>query len=56
MTLNREDMSKQGPGKSHRTGITVFELFKMFPDDRTAEKWFDAQDGRAVGTAPIAVL
>ena len=24
-------------------GITVFELFKLFPDDRTAEKWFEAR-------------
>jgi transposase-like protein len=28
-------------GKSHRQGISVFELFKVFPDDVTAEKWFE---------------
>ena len=29
-----------GPGKSYRTGITLIDLFDMFPDDKTAERWF----------------
>ncbi len=36
-------MSKKGPGRSDRDGISVVDLFKMFPDDATAEKWFEAQ-------------
>ena len=42
-------MAKRGPGKAHREGLTVIELFKMFPDDAAAEKWFEMQrwpDGR----------
>ena len=42
-------MARKGPGKAHRQGLTVIELFKMFPDDATAEKWFEEQrwpDGR----------
>ena len=33
-------MGQKGPGKYHREGITLAELFKMFPDDATAEEWF----------------
>ena len=33
----------KAPGKSHRTGITIIELLRMFPDDATAEKWFEEQ-------------
>lgn len=33
-------MSRTGPGKSYRKGLSVVELFKKFPDDRAAEKWF----------------
>lgn len=42
------DMS-QTSGKIFRKGITVAELFKMFPDNITAMKWFEAniwKDGR----------
>ena len=35
-------MSQQAPGKSFRKGITLIELFEMFPDDKTAEKWFES--------------
>ena len=30
-----------GPGKSHRTEISLLELFKMFPDEDSARKWFE---------------
>lgn len=30
-----------GPGKSYRKGITLIELLQMFPDDATAERWFE---------------
>ena len=33
-------MSKKAPGKSHRKGISMVELFRQFPDDATAEAWF----------------
>ena len=33
-------MAKKAPGKHYREGITLVELFQMFPDDTTAEKWF----------------
>ena len=36
-------MAHKAPGKSYRTGITLVELFRMFPDDATAEKWFEKQ-------------
>ncbi len=36
-------MTKKAPGRSHRTGITVVELLKMFPDDAAAERWFEEQ-------------
>ncbi len=32
--------SKKGPGKSHRKGLSLVELFKRFPDDDVAEEWF----------------
>ena len=31
------------PGKHYRKGITLKEVFKMFPDDVTAEAWFVEQ-------------
>ncbi len=34
-------MTKAGPGKSYREGISLIELFQMFPDDATAERWFE---------------
>ena len=36
-------MPKKAPGRSRGKGITVFELLDMFPDDETAEAWFEAQ-------------
>ena len=33
--------SKNCPGKSHREGISLIELYDMFPDEPTAEKWFE---------------
>ena len=31
----------KAPGKSIRKGMTIIELFRLFPDDATAEKWFE---------------
>ena len=33
-------MAQSGPGKSFREGITLVEIFRMFPDDEAAERWF----------------
>ena len=36
-------MSQQAPGKHFRKGITMMELFQKFPDNSTAEKWFESR-------------
>ena len=33
-------MAKKAPGKAGRKGITLAELFRKFPDNEAAEKWF----------------
>ena len=45
-------MSKKGPGKSHREGISLTELADLFPDEASAAAWFENQvwpDGRYCG-------
>ena len=32
-----------GPGESHREGLSLVELFRMFPDDSAAEEWLEQQ-------------
>ena len=42
--------SSAAPGKSHRQGITLIELTRLFPDEDAARTWFEAQvwpNGRA---------
>ena len=34
-------MENTAPGKSHRNGITLFELQEMFPNEASARKWFE---------------
>ena len=34
-------MAMNAPGKHFRVGISLIELFEMFPDDKTAEEWFE---------------
>ena len=34
-------MTQAAPGKSHRKGITLAQLFTMFPDDATATAWVE---------------
>ena len=36
-------MAQKAPGKSHREGISLVELFQRFPNDRAAEIWFEEQ-------------
>ena len=33
----------KGPGRADREGLSIMELFRMFPDDRAAEGWFERQ-------------
>ena len=40
------------PGRYDRKGITLLELFEMFPDETAARRWFEAElwaDGRTCG-------
>ena len=30
------------PGKSHREGVTLLQLFDLFPDESTATEWFES--------------
>ena len=32
-------MAQKGPGKSYRKGLTLVEVFQMFPDDEAAAAW-----------------
>lgn len=32
----------KAPGKSHRKGMTIMELFDRFPNDEAAEEWFES--------------
>ena len=34
-------MTQKAPGKSNRTGKSVFELFELFSDEASARKWFE---------------
>ena len=36
-------MAQKAPGKSHREGMSLIELFRMFPDDETAREWLEEQ-------------
>lgn len=42
-------MAHNAPGKHYRNGITLAGLFRLFPDDETAEHWFADQRW---GTSP----
>ena len=33
-------MGQKAPGKAFRQGLSIKELFRQFPDDETAERWF----------------
>ena len=36
-------MAKKAPGKAHREGISLVELFQMFPNDEAALSWLEEQ-------------
>ena len=48
-------MAQNAPGKHYRTGLSLVELVKMFPDDAAAERWFVETRWPAVYSAPVAV-
>jgi|GEM_PF-1410875 len=31
-----------GLGKAHRTGLTLLDIMRLFPDEVAANKWFEA--------------
>ncbi len=43
LAMMRERKSNRVPGKDHREGLSIVQLFRLFPDDETAEKWFEEQ-------------
>ncbi len=36
-------MAQNGPGKAYRKGLSLIEITKMFPDEKTARRWFEKQ-------------
>lgn len=34
-------MAQKAPGRSDRTGLTVLQLFQMFPDEASSRKWLE---------------
>ncbi len=33
----------KAPGRSDRNGLSIIDLFSLFPDEQTAESWFEAE-------------
>ena len=40
---------QNAPGKHYRDGISLIELFKIFPDEKAAEAWFESERWGLVG-------
>ena len=36
-------MAQKAPGKAHREGVSLIELFQMFPDNKAAQAWLEEQ-------------
>lgn len=36
-------MAMQGPGKVYHKGLSLYEITELFPDEKTARKWFEQQ-------------
>ena len=52
MTTEIETTTGKAPGKSYREGISLIELFEMFPDEDTARVWLEGviwPNGRVCG-------
>ena len=41
--MAKKKRKQKGPGRYHRTGITVLELLELFPDNELSELWFEKQ-------------
>lgn len=39
----KERKEHKAPGKHHREGLTIVQLFQLFPNDEAAEKWIEKQ-------------
>ena len=39
--MKRDEKQHKAPGKSHREGISLLMLAKMFPDEKTSVNWFE---------------
>ena len=37
-----DGLRSDGPGRSYRKGISMSELFQLFPDDEAARAWFES--------------
>jgi len=37
----QKEIKREGSGKSDRNGISLIELYALFPDEATAEQWFE---------------
>lgn len=45
-------MARKAPGKYYRKGMTLIDIMKMFPNDETAETWFELQRWDGTVTCP----
>lgn len=45
-------MAQKAPGKHYRKGISLISIFKMFPDNKTAEEWFVQRRWKGQPTCP----
>lgn len=43
-------MAQSAPGKHHREGVSLIELFARFPDDEAAARWFEVARWGETGT------
>jgi transposase-like protein len=39
--MQGNEMAHKAPGRSDRTGLTVLQLFQMFPDEASSRKWLE---------------
>ena len=43
LAMMKTRKATKAAGKAHREGLAVIQLFKLFPDDKVAEQWFEKQ-------------
>ena len=42
LTKSEPKSKKKAPGRNERTGISIIELFDMFPNEQSAREWFES--------------